>query len=56
MTVVVLDIGTTGTKSFIFDDKGVVIAKAYKEYPKTVQPPDFPSAQDDASDESECST
>jgi len=39
MTVVVLDIGTTGTKSFIFNDKGVIVAKAYKEYPKTVQPP-----------------
>ena len=39
MTVVVLDIGTTGTKSFAFNEKGEIIAKAYKKYPITVQPP-----------------
>ena len=36
--MVVFDVGTTGSRTFIFDINGKAIASAYEEYPVIKQP------------------
>ena len=35
MSIIGLDIGTTGCKAVVFNENGLILARAYREYPFT---------------------